>query len=160
MKKLIILIVLTCLSATVAIAQDDEHLYSTGRLMEIDRCASAWLIKRYIDKKAQFAFFDDGELIARGTAFDTPDARFCRTHSMSTFEILMRHYNISDPALKTLAGAIHDIEINYWSGKKDSALASELMNNIKTIIRANPDPALCLQISFAYFDQLLKQPHD
>ncbi len=135
----------------------NTHLYSTGRIMEVDRCASAWLIKRYVDLQAEFAFFEDGKLITRGTAFDTPDARFSRTHNLATFEVLMHHFKISDAKLKTLAAAIHEIEINYWTGKKDNSLASKLILKVNAIIRTNPEPAQCLEECFRFFDHLMAQ---
>jgi hypothetical protein len=147
---------LSAMSAT-AQSSEAEHIYSTGRIMEVDRCASAWLIKRYIDPKAQFAFFEDGQLVTRGTAFDTPDARFCRTHKLSTFEVLMHHFKLNDPKLKALAAAIHEIEIDYWTGRKENPLAAKLSMQVREIIRANPDPGQCLEACFSYFDNLVQQ---
>lgn len=136
---------------------EKEHLYSTGRIMEVDRCASAWLIKRHIDPLARFAFFEDGLLITRGTAFDTPDARFCRTHKSSTFEVLMRHFKLEDPRLKTMAAAINEIEINFWTHRKKNVLAEKLSIEVRAIIRDHPEPDRCLKACFIYFDDLLKQ---
>ena len=135
---------------------ENPHLFSTGRTMEIDRLASAWLIKRYVDHQADFIFFPDGELIKAGTAFDTPDARFCRTHNRSTFEILMQHYKVGDSRLDPLAQAIHEIEINYWSGKK-GPLANALTLKLNALIRENPDPVECLKQSFIIFDAIVKE---
>ena len=157
MQKLIFTLMFVSACCTGAVADENPHLYSTGRIMEVDRCASAWLIKRFADPQAEFAFFEDGQLITIGTAFDTPDARFSRTHSQSTFEVLMRHFNISDPKLKSLAAAIHEIEINYWAGAKDNPLASELEIKVKNIIRAKPEPEQCLEQCFRFFDQLMEK---
>ena len=157
MKRYFGIVILALFCCTGAIADENIHLYGTGRIMEIDRCASAWLIKRYADPKAEFIFFQDGELIARGTAFDTPDARFNRTHNMATFEVLLHHFKIDDPKLKTLAGAIHEIEINYWAGRSGSALAAELVVKISDIIRTNPEPGQCLEQCFRLLDSVMKQ---
>jgi hypothetical protein len=135
---------------------ENPHLFSTGRTMEIDRLASAWLIKRYVDLQAEFIFFPDGELITAGTAFDTPDARFCRTHNRSTFEILMQHFKISDSKLDPLAQAIHEIEINYWSGKK-GPLANALTLELNALIRENSDPVQCLKQSLKIFDEIVNE---
>lgn len=124
--------------------------------MEVDRVASAWLIKRYVDPEAEFIFFEDGQLVTRGTAFDTPDARFSRTHNLSTFEVLMRHFRINDPKVTALAAAIHQIEINYWTGA-GTAPAADLASQINAVIKANPDPGGCLAKCFDLLDQIVER---
>ena len=156
-KKIILISVLLWRSYAVACANENSHLFSTGRSMEVDRCASAWLIKRYIDTQAEFAFFDDGQLITHGTAFDTPDARFCRTHNTSTFEVLTRYFGIVDLKIEIIAAAIHEIEINYWAGKKKNQLAREIDRKVSNIIHTNPEPDRCLQECFRFFDQVIHQ---
>jgi hypothetical protein len=156
MKRCWIVLLLVIWCGSVATADDDAHLYSTGRMMEIDRCASAWLIKRFADPQATFRFFDDGELITAGMAFDTPDARFCRTHNLSTFEILMHHFNINDSKLAALGKIIHEVEINYWAGKRTS-LANDLTMQVNTVIRENPDPEQCLALCFKIFDEVIEK---
>jgi hypothetical protein len=156
-KKIVLLLSLLgiILAAQLLYADQDAHLYATGRMMEVDRCASAWLIKRHVDPDAEFVFFKDGELITRGKAFDTPDAQFCRTHNLSTFEILMAHFKVDDPKVKILAKAIHEVEINYWDGRK-SPLANDLMMKINDIVRNNSNPSICMELSFKIFDDIVK----
>ncbi len=134
-----------------------EHLYSTGRMMEIDRCASAWLIKRYIDQDARFAFYEDGDIIDCGTAFDTPDARFCRTHNQATFEVLMDYFDLQDPRLEILGRAIHELEIDYWGSSRQGRLARKLALEVNAIIKSNPDPEECIEQCLHYFDRLMGQ---
>lgn len=155
MKPCLILLLLVFACRAEAWA-DDSHLYSTGRMMEIDRIASAWLIKRHADPLARFAFFEDGELITRGIAFDTPDARFCRTHNLSTFEILMAHFKISNPKLKALGKIIHEVEINFWAGKRN-ALVNDMTVKVNAVIRENPDPKQCLDAGFKIFDAFMEK---
>jgi hypothetical protein len=156
MKQILCLLIVTIIYCTGAVADKGRHLYSTGSIMEADRAASAWLIKRYVDPKAEFIFFKDGQLITQGTAFDTPDARFSRTHNLSTFEVLIRHFNIDDPKVTAMAAAIHQIEINYWAGVKN-AQAADLARQTNAIIKANPDPAKCLKKCFDLFDRIVSQ---
>lgn len=148
------LIIFFIVLVTSARAESDNHLFSTGRIMEIDRCASAWLIKRFADPEAEFLFFEDGRLITEGTAFDTPDARFTRTHNRATFEALMHHYHIDDHKLKTMAAAIHDLEINYWAGSHRNPLAVDMAASVNAIIQKTPEPEQCLEECFRYFDQV------
>ncbi|MHC4674634.1 MAG: chromate resistance protein ChrB domain-containing protein [Planctomycetota bacterium] len=66
-------------------AQTNPHLYSTGSILELDRCASAWLIKRYVDKDADIRFFAEGGLYEESTNFSTPDSKMNSTHNQSAF---------------------------------------------------------------------------
>jgi hypothetical protein len=154
MKQFFCFLLLICCWCTSAVAGEDRHLYSTGKIMEVDRVASAWLIKRYVDPEAEFIFFKDGQLITRGTAFDTPDARFSRTHNLATFEVLMRNFSIDDPKVTALSSAVHQIEINYWAGA-DNASAADLARQVNAVIKANPDPAGCLAKCFDLLDQII-----
>jgi hypothetical protein len=157
MKKLLISISLVfgLLSPAYFLAEDASHLYSTGSILEFDRCASAWLIKRFIDPKAEFKFFPDGEFIKEGIAFDTPDAGLFRTHSRATFEVIMEKYGIKDQKIVQLAEYIHDIEINFW-GKKQNQESLKIDTEINQIIRSAKNNAECLKKCFLYFDHFLK----
>ena len=132
-------------------APESGHVWSTWDTIEVDTIASAWLIKNFIDKDVQFKFYPKGELIDQGTAFDTPDAKFMRTQTESTFESLVRQYKIIDPQVAKMGKLVHDIEINYWN-KKAELTAEQVRQDINAIIKANPDPAACLQKGIVYFE--------
>lgn len=136
-------------------SQDNAHVYSTGSIMEIDRCASAWLIKRFVDKDAVFKFFPDGEIVEVGTPFDTPDAELSRTHRRSTFEAIMDKHKIIDKRLEALRKSIHDIEINFW-GKKDSWKSDVLAAEVNKIINQAKNNDDCLEKCFIYFDKIIE----
>jgi len=99
------------------LAEEKELVFSTWDGFEVDKCASIWLIKRFIDENAVIKFFPKGEIIKQGIAFDTPDAIFRRYHNMSTFESLLKHYKLNDPKLIHIGKIIHDIEVNIWKKK-------------------------------------------
>ncbi|PID40498.1 MAG: hypothetical protein CR984_02865 [Proteobacteria bacterium] len=117
MRSLFVLVFFhTLLMVSVADSDSTQHLYATGTAMEPDRCASAWLIKRYVDPDARFSFFPDDQLIPEGIPFDPPDASMSRTHHISTFEVIIKKYGIKDIAVKQLADVIHSIEIDFFGG--------------------------------------------
>lgn len=99
-------------------AESVSNVYVSWENMEIDKCASAWLIKRFVDKNAVFKFVPKGELVTEGIPFDVPEAEIRRYHNMSAFEYVVRKNGIKDSAVRKLAGIIHDIEINYWGKRK------------------------------------------
>src|SRR5436190_1085472 len=78
----------------------------------IDRIASAWLIGRFIDSKAQFKFVAaegyrprPGEL-----RFDMFEAEYTHEGDACTFETLVARFGVGDRALRVIAEIVHDID--------------------------------------------------
>ena len=85
----------------------------TRKGVHIDRIASAWLIRRFIDKKARFKF-----VAAKGyrpepeeLRFDMFDAEFTHEGDLCTFEVLLNRMGLKDRALTPIAEMIHDIDL-------------------------------------------------
>ncbi|HEX6107594.1 MAG TPA: chromate resistance protein ChrB domain-containing protein [Gemmatimonadales bacterium] len=74
---------------------------------KVDRMASAWLIRRFIDPEARFAFAP----APGGIRFDTYEGEFTHDGDHCTFEVLLRHFGLADPALHAVAEVVHDIDI-------------------------------------------------
>ena len=153
-RTVLIVIVFVLWSGSMVFAQG--HMYATWDTLEIDTCASAWLIKNFVDTEAEFRFFPKGEIITEGIPFDTPDSDLRRTGNMSAFETILAKYKITDPALKEIGRIIHDIEINYW-GKKETGEAVKLNQEIKGIIDSVADNPRRLEKSSIFFDALYKR---
>ena len=133
-------------------AETDPHIYVTGTVMEIDRCASAWLISRYVDEKAEFEFLSDQELMSNGKkSFDTPFSKLRRTHNASTFEAITKHYALKDDRVAYLAALIHELEINFWNKEMGTAVLIFQIELDKQI-RAAEDNHTALQACFDYLD--------
>lgn len=128
-------------------------IFCTWEGFEVDKCASIWLIKRFVDENAVIKFFPKGEAIKEGTAFDTPDARFRRYHNMSTFESLLKHYGLKDPGLIYIGKIVHDIEVNIWEKKRfdETPVVQEAVNQI--IWNSKTSNAV-MEASCQYFDWL------
>lgn len=79
----------------------------------IDRLASAWLIKRFIDRKARFRWIDKPRDRPKGAlGFDFDGADFTHVGARVTFEVLLASFGLdSDPALRQLATTIHFLDI-------------------------------------------------
>src|SRR5258708_10417401 len=96
----------------------------------VDRIASAWLIRRFIDPEAHFKFVsgkghrpNEGEL-----RFDTFEAEFTHEGDKCTFEVLLERSALKDPALRAIAEIIHDIDL------KDSKFGRTEVAGIRTLI--------------------------
>ncbi|MBF0384611.1 MAG: chromate resistance protein [Candidatus Omnitrophica bacterium] len=155
MAKIILTALLLVSFCSLAFAANG-HLYSTWDVLELDTCASAWLIKRFIDKGAEFKFFPKGAIITEGTPFDTPDAKFRRTGNMSTFESLLAEYKIADKRLLELGEIVRALEINYWAASP-SAEQSALKEKIAGIVKTENDNYRAFEESFKVFDEFYKR---
>jgi hypothetical protein len=133
-----------------------RHVYVTWTSLEVDKLASIWLMKRFIDETAQFRFVEKGTIVEDGVPFDTPDAEFRRYPNASCFESILRAYGIKDPALVKIGDITHDIEISYWREKRfpESVVVAD---RVQAIIQAHPEDAeTCLPEALAFFDELLE----
>lgn len=135
------------------IAEQKSLIFSTWEGFEIDKCASIWLIKRFIDENAIIKFFPKGEMIKEGILFDTPDAKLRRYHNMSTFESILKHYNLQDSKLIYIGKIIHDIEVNIWERKvlKETLMVQNAVNKIIADSKNSDD---IIEKSGEYFDSL------
>lgn len=87
--------------------------WATRRRPWIDRLASAWLIRRFIDRAARFKWLDNpADCPRRAVGFDFDGAAFTHIGSRVTFEVLMASFNLeSDPALRRLAALVHYLDV-------------------------------------------------
>lgn len=87
--------------------------WATRQHLWIDRVASAWLIRRFIDPKARFLWLKSpGECPKRAIGFDFDDAEFTHIDSKVTFEVLMESFGLdADPGLARLGAMVHHLDI-------------------------------------------------
>ena len=86
----------------------------------VDRLASAWLIRRFIDPKARFVWLaipEEGKSaesarLPRGAlGFDFDGAQFTHVGGRVTYEVLLASFGLeSDPRLQRIAGAVHYLD--------------------------------------------------
>ena len=77
--------------------------------VHVDRLASAWLIRRFIDPAATFRF--DGGAGQPGTLrFDMFGGEYTHEGADCTFETLVRRFAITDPAVSAIAEVVHDLD--------------------------------------------------
>ncbi|SPE40218.1 ChrB protein [Candidatus Sulfopaludibacter sp. SbA3] len=85
----------------------------TRRGVKVDRIATAWLIRRFADPAARFQFIDPAGQTAApaGIRFDMFEGEFTHEGDLCTFEVLLRHLRLADPALAAIAQMVHDIDL-------------------------------------------------
>ena len=128
----------------------------TRKNIHVDRIASAWLIRRFIDAKATFKFVPgQGYQPAKGeVSFDMFEANFTHEGDKCTFEVLVDRFSLREPGLKTVAEIVHDIDV------KDSKFGRPPTQGIADMIAAlalahrSDEPRL--EAGMLMFDQLLE----
>jgi hypothetical protein len=85
----------------------------TRRGVQVDRIASAWLIRRFIDRQARFKFVaGPGYTPRRGELrFDMFQAEFTHDGELCTFEVLLREFGLKDAALRSVGEIVHDVDL-------------------------------------------------
>jgi hypothetical protein len=78
----------------------------------IDRMASAWFIRRFVDRKARFAFVAANQRVPAGRVpFDMFGAEFGHHGSHCTLETFIERFAVRDPAATRLAQVVHDLDL-------------------------------------------------
>src|SRR5215831_4177827 len=112
-----------------------NRTWVTRKGVQVDRIASAWLIHRFIDKEAHFKFVpssgyqpEPGEL-----RFDMFEGEFTHRGDRCTFEVLLGHASLSDPALGAIGEIVHDIDLKDDKyGRAETAGVKSLIAGIAT----------------------------
>ena len=96
----------------------------------VDRIASAWLIKRFVDPAAEFVFAPPDQIPADAIPFDMAGVEFGHHGEDCTFETLLRRTGLRDRKLAVLAEIVHEADI------KDQKFAREEARGIDLALRA------------------------
>ena len=89
-------------------------LWVTRPRPHIDRTACAWLIRRFIDPEATFAFAPDAEGAEAlgGTPFDMRGVKLGHHEGRCSFETVLRVYTLGDPALHEIGAMVHAADLD------------------------------------------------
>lgn len=89
-------------------------LWVTRHEPHVDRCASAWLIKNFIDREALFEFISKESPIPKGAiAFTLPEAEIRPVEGKSTtFDVLVERYQVKDLIVGKIRELLRDFEID------------------------------------------------
>ena len=131
-----------------------NRVWVTRQGVYVDRIASAWLIRRFIDPDARFRFVrakghvpQDGEL-----RFDMFEAEFTHEGDRCTFEVLLARLDLNDTALTAIAEIVHDIDLK--DTRYGRAETDGIANLITGLCLTNKDDAQRLVRGAAVLDDL------
>lgn len=95
----------------------------------VDRIASAWLIKRFVDPDATFVFAPPDQIPEDAIPFDMAGADFGHHGEDCTFETLLRRTGLRDRKLAILAEVVHEADL------KDQKFAREEARGLDLVLR-------------------------
>ncbi len=123
--------------------------------VHIDRIASAWLIRRFIDPAPTFKFVpakgytpEAGEL-----RFDMFEAEFSHEGDLCTFEVLCARFDVKEPGLAAVAELIHDIDVK--DGKFNRPETAGLAAQVAGLALLHREDEVRLARGAELFDELL-----
>jgi hypothetical protein len=130
------------------------RVWVTRQGVMVDRIASAWLVRRFIDVDARFKFVpakgykpQAGEL-----RFDMFEAEFTHEGDRCTFEVLLTKAGLKDRALAAIAEVVHDIDLK--DGKFGREETSGIAHLVSGLAAAHTDDMVRIDRGGAMLDDL------
>jgi hypothetical protein len=126
----------------------------TRRDVYIDRIASAWLIRRFIDPKARFKFTSAKSYAPRKNEvrFDMFEAEYTHEGGRCTFETLLERAGLKDRALRAIGEIVHDIDCKDAKFGRDETAGIAAL--IRGLAKAHPKDTDRLERGAAALDNL------
>jgi hypothetical protein len=117
-------------------------LYCTRPNIHVDRCASAWLIKRFIDPSAAFLFLAENEPRGEAIPFDMHGVEWGHHGNRCTFEVITDIHDIDDPAILQIGRIIHGADITADADETLESAGIDLVFRGLRLVSANDDETL------------------
>ncbi len=140
--------------APLSTAQYRGRTWVTRAGVKVDRMASAWLIRKFIDPQARFRFVAAKGYQPEGDElrFDMFDAEFTHEGDLCTFEVLVQRFGLQDPALQAIAEIVHDVDLKDAKYRRQEAPGIGQL--VSGIAAAQADDEERLRRGVALFDDL------
>ena len=144
-------------------SQYQGRTWATRRRLWVDRVASAWLIRRFIDRDARFQWLSQPSDCPKGAlGFDFDGAAFTHVGERVTFETLMASFDLEqDAALMRVAALVHQLDVGGEPVAEAAGFEAVLAGAHQ---RLDEDDALLAEMSkmldslYAYFQQAGGRP--
>lgn len=133
-----------------------RRLWVTRPRPGVDRMSSAWLIRRFIDPHARFAFAVDRATLPQPDAipFDMFGVAFTHRGDGCTFETLCGEFGITDHAVARIAAIVHDLDLK--DGRFDAPEAPTVGALIDGLQLTTADDAVLLDQGMTLFESLYR----
>ena len=135
---------------------------------KIDRIASPWLIKNFVDKEAEFIYVPFSEVLDKAKEldaipFDIPNVEFTHYEEQSTFDYIVKKYEIKDPAILIIADIVRGADTDRHDIAKESAglwaISAGLSYNITDDYKLLESGMVIYDALYSWATHLYKQNH-
>ena len=111
----------------LSLADYKGRVWATRRRPWVDRLACAWLIRRYIDRKARIVWLvKPKDCPAKAIGFDFDSAMFSHVGARVTFEVMLASFGLEQPALKRIGAIVHYLDAGGVQPPEASGIESVL----------------------------------
>ena len=132
-----------------------KRLWITRPRPGVDRMASAWLIRRFIDRQARFGFAADRKSApAESVPFDMFGVEFSHQGDGCTFETLCAVFALDEPALARIAAIVHDLDLK--DGRFGAPECGAVAALIEGLQLAHQDDDALLEQGMTLFESLYR----
>ena len=145
--------------SSISISQLLQHAHSkwvTRERPKIDRIACPWLIRRFIDPRAEFLYVPSTQVRAvaeaeRAIPYDVPDVQFAHRGELCSFDAFLADFGLDDPALVDLARIVRGAD----TGKPELTPQSPGLLAVSLGLSVNyPDDHAMLEQGMVIYDAL------
>ena len=135
---------------------------------KIDRIASPWLIKNFVDEDAEFIYVPFSEVLDKAKEldaipFDIPNVEFTHYEEKSTFDYIVKKYEITDPAILIIADIVRGADTDRHDIAKESAglwaISAGLSYNITDDYKLLESGMAIYDALYSWATHLYKQNH-
>ena len=129
-----------------------NRTWATRKDLWVDRLASAWLIRRFIDRGAKFVWIDRPRDRPKGSiGFDFDGAQFTHVDGRVTYEVLLTSFGLDDdPALASIGHAVHFLDVG-GIPVADAKGLETMLRGIKSTARGDDEMAVEAGKVFDFF---------
>ena len=141
-------------------AELKNRVWVTRRGVRVDRIASAWLIRRWIDPDARFKFVDGRNYLPESgeVRFDMFDAEFTHQGDRCTLEVMAQRVAPDDAALRSIAEIVHDIDLKDQKfGRPETEGVASLLSGL---VASLEDDGRRIERGSALFEDLYRHFRD
>ncbi|WP_337040367.1 chromate resistance protein ChrB domain-containing protein [Emticicia sp. 17c] len=135
---------------------------------KIDRLACPWLIKKFIDKEAEFIYVPFEEVLEkakelRAIPFDIPGVEFTHYDNQCTFDYIIKKYQIKDPAIEIMALIVRGADTDRHDLADEAAglmaISAGLSYNIQDDEQLLKQGYIIYDALYSWASHLYKQKH-
>jgi hypothetical protein len=135
-----------------SIAQFQGRTWATRQRPWVDRLATAWLVRRFIDSNARFVWIETPHKCPKGAvSFDFDGATFSHVDGKVTFEVVTETFGLSrDRALQAVGNLVHYIDVG--GDPQDEGPGVEAV--VRGLLALHKDDDVLLEAALPLFDSL------